>query len=162
MAFLLFRNCELNYTLANKNEELRNDFNYEVKNKVNKAEIIKIARKNPKWVQDFVHFTENGSYEAYDLTKDNKGLYSWSSKSVQDFVLKNPINVQVQADKDFISVITFIINQFKLFIEDCSGYRLLWDDKFRRGKSEEASQLLFYGIVKNYCIANNIDLSRAS
>lgn len=37
---------------------------------------------------------------------------------------------------------------------------MLWDEKGNKPKSEEASQLIFTGIVKHYCKANNIDLNR--
>jgi len=39
-----------------------------------------------------------------------------------------------------------------------AGYRLLWNDN-ETSRSERAAQLLFLGIVKHYCAANNIDIS---
>jgi hypothetical protein len=47
---------------------------------------------------------------------------------------------------------------FRHFVEENAGWRLLWNDN-RTNKSEEASQLLFLGIVKHYCHANDIDIS---
>jgi hypothetical protein len=56
-------------------------------------------------------------------------------------------------------VIQRLIDQFKLFIEEQSGWKLLWNDD-GTDKPEEAAQLLFRGIVQYYCIANNIVIDR--
>lgn len=52
-----------------------------------------------------------------------------------------------------------MINNFVHFLENNSGYKLLWNDN-KKHKKEEAVQLLFYGIVIHYCNANNVDLNR--
>ncbi|WP_157763218.1 hypothetical protein [Bacillus atrophaeus] len=49
---------------------------------------------------------------------------------------------------------------YNSFIINNSGYKLLWNETPLTPKREEASQLLFYGLVKEHCKANNIDFSR--
>ena len=54
----------------------------------------------------------------------------------------------------FDAVIETIIEQFRLFIEEQGGWYLLWDGT--KDKPERAPQLVFYGIARNHCRANNI------
>ena len=48
---------------------------------------------------------------------------------------------------------------YKKYIEDNAGWRLLWNDN-GSPRREEAAQLLLLGIVKHYCKANDIDITR--
>lgn len=145
---------------TDKGEQLRNDFNYEIKSKINKADIIKLARENRFWVRDYLEFVENKARPTeYDLQTDSKGLYLWGQET-SSFVNSNPQQIDASSKEEFKKAINLMVSQYQHFVQENAGYRLLWDDKFRRPKSEEASQLLFVGIVKNYCIANDIDLNR--
>jgi hypothetical protein len=56
--------------------------------------------------------------------------------------------------KQFDTVIELVIERFRLFIEEQRGWFLLWDGSDE--KPELAAQLIFYGIARNYCEANNI------
>jgi hypothetical protein len=51
-----------------------------------------------------------------------------------------------------------MVREFKHFVEENQGYRLLWNDN-GTSRSERAAQLLFLGIIKHYCQANDIDIS---
>jgi len=51
------------------------------------------------------------------------------------------------------------VQQFRHFVEQQRGWQLLWNDD-GTPKPEKAAQLLFLGIVKHYCRANNIGFSR--
>jgi hypothetical protein len=51
-----------------------------------------------------------------------------------------------------------MIRQHKHYIEENGGWKLLWNDNWIP-KSEKAAQLLFLGIIKHYCKANDIDVS---
>ncbi|GAJ01895.1 unnamed protein product, partial [marine sediment metagenome] len=65
------------YIWTNKNEELRDDLNYEIKKSLNKSEIIKIAMDYPSWVEEFAEKVEELSPNPYDLKNDQSGLYKW-------------------------------------------------------------------------------------
>jgi hypothetical protein len=146
------------YIWTNKNAELRDDLNYEIKRSLNKSQIIKIAREYPSWVEEFAEKVEELSPNFYDLKNDQSGLYKWH-KALR-FAKNRPLELFANNDQEFVNVIEEIIQSFKLFVEDNSGYKLLWDDERERGKKEEAAQSLFFGVVKPYCMYNNIDISK--
>ena len=146
------------YIWINKNAELRDDLNYEIKKSLNKSQIIKIAREYPSWVEEFTEKVEELSPNSYDLKNDKSGLYKWCEAS--KFAESRPLELFANNYREFVNVIEKIIQSFKLFVEDNSGYKLLWDDERERGKKEEAAQLLFFGLVKPYCMCKNIDISK--
>lgn len=55
--------------------------------------------------------------------------------------------------------IELVNRQFKQYITQGGGWRLLWNDDGSE-KDEEAAQLLYKGIVQYYCHANNIVVDR--
>ncbi|WPP52768.1 hypothetical protein [Catalinimonas niigatensis] len=145
---------------SNKNEELRDQYSIEVKSQVNKSDIIEIARQNREWIAEYEAYRNQKGSKAYDIAKDPKGYYNWVIETLE-YVKSNSFTFTVPSNQNGFNKFTKeVIKQFEQFIENNSGYKLLWDDKGKRPKSEEASQLLFTGIVKHYCKANNIDLNR--
>lgn len=151
----------LDYLWENENQRLRDQFGYEVKSHVNKRGIIRIARENQFLVRQYLQYVEGRAAAVpYDLERDPAGLYQWdaaTSRFVSDFpvALAPPENVE-----EFSSLVMTIVEQFRHFVEQEGGHQLLWNDPPGRAKPEQAAQLLFQGIVKHYCRANNIDFSR--
>ncbi|QJD87604.1 hypothetical protein [Cohnella herbarum] len=151
----------LTWAWENENFTLRNDLNFEVKSKIRKEDIINIARNNPSFVEKYVEFNEGRDSIPYDLEKDIYGFYKWyeQSKKFRDsfpFII-NPIT----GEQDLPGFVEALLRIFETFIIDNSGYKLLWNEGIvKKPKIEEASQLLFLGVVKHYCYANNIDISR--
>lgn len=148
----------LDFCWYNKNEEIRDEFSFDIKANINKADIIAIAKKRRDWVLEYEGLVEKNKPRPYDLNLDPKGLYSWYTVT-QEFVSANPVQWSSENSHDFGKFLSKMICQFVDFIENNSGYKLLWNDN-KSPKSEEASQLLFTGIIKHYCRANDIDLSR--
>jgi hypothetical protein len=141
-----------------KEQELRHDLNYEVKSKVNRKGIIALAKEKLFWVRDYVkRVAEKLVPVPYDLERDPDGLYQWDQAACA-FASSYQISLAATTPGEFDTVVVRILEQFKLFIEEHGGYKLLWDGG--RGKPEEASQLLFMGIARNHCQANNVDVSR--
>lgn len=148
------------YCWSNKNEEIRDQYSIEVKGQVKKIDIIEIARQNVDWISEYEKFREKNGSNPYDIEKDPKGYYKWAYETAK-YTSENAFDFIIAKNKtDFDQFVNEVIEQFELFIENNSGYKLLWDDKGTKSKSEEASQLIFTGIVKHYCKANNIDLNR--
>jgi hypothetical protein len=142
------------------NETLRNDLNFEVDRNLNKEEIVRIALENYDLVKQYIEKVQERNGKAYDLENDPLLRYTWYSKA-KEMARHNPLKLNTPtSNEEFLKVVTDISTTFKNFVENKSGYKLLWDEKMTRGKSEEAVQLLFNGIVEQYCIANNIDLTR--
>lgn len=148
-----------NYCWDNSNEEIREQYSIEVKSSVRKSDLIQIARQNREWVSNFENFIKKTGSIPYDIVKDSSGLYQWINYT-EKFTTKNQINdIKVANAKDFQSFVNTVVDNFIHFLENNSGYKLLWNDN-KKHKKEEAVQLLFYGIVIHYCQANNIDLNR--
>lgn len=144
------------YIWVNKNEALRNDFNYAIKKDIDKQGIIRIARNNPDWVLAYEEFKERKGFKPYNLELDPKGKYLWSSNEVQKFISQNPI--KCNGKDDLAQCITDMCYSFKSFIENEGGYKLLWNGD--RPKPESAAQLLLYGITKAHCMHLDIDISK--
>jgi hypothetical protein len=141
-------------------EQLRNDVNYEVLRRVKKRDIVNAARRNPQRVRAWAQKKEQTKAAAYDLSTDPAGVYQWE-RAAQVFVGSAPLTLAPPSDEQaFIAVIELVVEQYKHFIEQEGGSKLLWDDALKKPKHEEAAQLLFRGIAKHYCIANDIVIDR--
>lgn len=148
-----------NYCWDNSNEELREQYSIEVKSGIRKSDLIQIARQNRDWVNSFESFLKKQGSCPYDIIKDSRGLYQWVNYT-EKYTSENQItDVKVTNFKEFEIFVCKVVENFMHFLENNSGYKLLWNDN-KKHKKEEAVQLLFYGIVVHYCQANNIDLNR--
>jgi hypothetical protein len=147
-----------NYCYDNRNELLRAEFGQDISRNVNKSEIIELAKGHPELLRKYVHYQERHRPTAYNIRRDEKGLVRWYEASKQ-YVAKKPLAIHVDSDNDFPQVIKSFVDEYCHFIEENNGWKLLWNDN-DTSKSEEATQLLFLGIVKHYCHANDIDIAR--
>jgi len=148
------------YLWDTKNEQLRNDFNYDVKSRVNKHEKIALARSNPAWVREYVDHVESSSTIApYDAQRDPDGLTSWA-KETSRYVARAPLRLDATTHAEFAHALVDMVGRFKRFVERKGGHKLLWDDHMTRPRSEEIAQLLLLGMVYMYCVPNNIDVTR--
>lgn len=142
----------------NENELLRQEFGLDITRHIDKETIVKFARRHPEIRQQFISASEQVEADPYDFERDPKGVHRWYDDS-QNYCTTNPLELAVNSEAEFLNSINGILLEFQNFIENNSGWKLLWNDN-DRSRSEEASQLLFLGIVKHYCKANNIDISR--
>ncbi|MBS4194310.1 hypothetical protein [Lederbergia citri] len=143
-----------------ENSILRSDLNFEIDQNLKKEDIAKIALENYKIVKEYTRKVESRNGTPYDLIKDPKMLYKWYIIA-QSITNSNPISIKDPTSKEeFLELVFKMAETFKNYVENKSGYKLLWDEKFTKGKSEESVQLLFNGIVEQYCVANGIDLTR--
>ncbi|MFD1415701.1 hypothetical protein [Oceanobacillus jeddahense] len=150
----------LDWAWSNENEILRNDFNYEVKNQIKKEDIIRVAANRIDLLGKYINFIEKKEPQPYDLIKDPLGIYRWYEQS-KLYIKHKPIKLPLANDtEDLAEFVRVLIEGFETFIIDNSGYKLLWNDAPKKPKREEASQLLFHGLMKEHCKVNNIDISR--
>jgi hypothetical protein len=148
------------YLWDTKNEQLRTDFNYDVKSRVNKHEKIALARSNPGWVREYVgHVESSGTIAPYDAGRDPEGLTKWAREASR-YVARAPLKVDAVSHSEFDKALTDMIGRFKRFVELKGGHKLLWDDRMARPRSEEIAQILLLGMVTMYCVPNNIDVTR--
>ena len=146
------------YCYTHENETIRTEFNYDISRRVSKAVIVQIARNHPNLRRRYIQSVEEAGAEPYDFSRDPKDLLNWyeaTSKFVQDV----PLTLHFSSVSQFQSVIDRIVCSFKLYVEENAGWSLLWNDD-NTPKREAAAQALFLGIVKHYCAANDIDISK--
>lgn len=145
------------YVCSNENETLRNNLSSHLKGKVNKKEIVKIARGNLSLVQKYVKRRETYGSLPYDLIKDPDN-HQWYSLGKQ-IIKSNPLQLlKPQNDEEILGVVDNIVENFIHFIEVQKGYDLLWVGG--RPRSEAAGQRLFMGIAWAHCQVNNLDISK--
>ena len=148
------------YLWTSEGERLRTEFGYEVKSQVRKRDIVRLARSERFLVRRYLEWKEGRPRPVpYDLAKDRSGVYQWEPATAA-FAAANPLTLaQATSHDQFLQVVNDIVQQFRHFIEQERGWQLLWNDD-GTSRPEAAAQLLFLGIVKHYCRANNIDFSR--
>ncbi|MGY4691009.1 hypothetical protein [Salibacterium sp. K-3] len=150
----------IDWAWSTENEILRNDFNFEIKSQISKENIIDIATQRTDLVEKFISYVEQQGSSSYDLERDKNLVYRWyelSKKISEEYSIKLDIPREEKELKDFVCK---LIESFNNNIVNNAGYKLLWNDKPRVPRKEEISQLLFYGISKEHCRINNIDMSR--
>jgi hypothetical protein len=166
------------YLKNHKNEELRNDLNYEISKSLSKSRIRDIINQRPSLVPEYISYIENdANISPYDIELDERNLYQFDKKAYE-FVRTNPLQLSASNLDEFIITIKQVINQYCLFIEDKTGYKLLWHGKGSSAnkeepisqheakgdclvpKQEDAAQSLLKAIVVNYCETNNIEFSK--
>lgn len=146
------------YCFTNENETLRNDFGTDITRNVDKKTIIDCARQHPELRERFVAHIEEERATPYDYSRDRRGLIKWYDATAA-YCQQTPLTLLFTTQDEFILSIENMILEFSNYVENNRGWSLLWNDN-GTPKSEEAAQLLFLGIVKHYCRANNIDISK--
>lgn len=110
-------------------------------------------------MEKYSQHKESETASPYDLGADSNGVWIWHPCTVQ-YTSQHPLALPIAGnDEEFDAVIQSILEQFKHFIEEAGGWRLLWNDD-EKEKPESAAQLLFRGIAENYCRAANIVVDR--
>lgn len=85
---------------------------------------------------------------------------TWQSAG-DNFARQNPIG-GIQAINSHAGLRSFVermLDQFKLFIEEQGGWKLLWNDDGTE-KPEEAAQLALLGMARSYCRAHGVEIDR--
>lgn len=145
------------YCFNNENETLRSDYGADVSRNVDKETIVGFARRHPELRREFVRYVEATGAEPYDYEADQRGLIKWYDAAAEYCQLR-PLRLNFTSASEFVSFNQSLLREFRNYVENNGGWALLWNDN-GRPKSEEAAQLLFLGIVKHYCRANNVDIA---
>lgn len=127
--------------------------------KLHKSELKEYIIRNRELLTMIVESFKSLDVIPYDFVKDELGEYLDRDQIKVD-VESNPIELSESFNRDDVMQVTLTIcNQFKKLIEENHMYHLLYNDD-GTPKSETATQLVFYLVAYNYCMANNIDISR--
>jgi hypothetical protein len=146
------------YCYCNENETLRAEYGQDITKRVDKKTIIDFARRHPEERSHYIAETQHHKPIPYDFNRDSKGLIQWYDASAH-YCSQNPLSLKVSSVPDFENAIKSMVEEYKQYVENNEGWRLLWNDN-RTPRKESAAQLLFLGIVKHYCKPNDIDISR--
>lgn len=145
------------FCFSNENETLRREFGQDITRRVSKAEIVKLARRHPQFLQSYVEAVEREGGTPYNFSRDERGIVSWYPAS-QTYCTAHPLKLIIHNESSFLSVVKRMVKEFKHYIEENAGWELLWNDR-HTPRDEKMVQRLFLGIVKHYCQANDIDVS---
>lgn len=146
------------YCYDNENEVLRTRYSDDIARHVDKHTIVDLARNRPDLRHKYIAHVESADVSPYDFMADPEGLKRWYG-ATRDYVQANPITLRISSQDDFVTAVVAMIKEFRNFVENNRGWALLWNDN-RTPRRENSAQHLFLGIVKHYCRANNIDVSR--
>lgn len=142
-----------------EDSRLRDDVNYQIMGNVSKKTIIAEARAHPEAVRSWTEQKERRAVRPYDLEEDPEGVWIWEQEAAK-YTESNPLKLRPPSSvNEFYELVDVVCEQFKHFVEEEGGWKLLWDSG-GKAKPESASQLLFFGIAKHYCHSNDIEISR--
>lgn len=144
------------------NDSLRNDFSYDIKSKLDKKSIIKIACKSPDWVQNFIKSECDKKHENYDFLKDKNGLVTCLSDDYLSFIdeCSKLASKTFSTQPKFNEMVNFLTLNFKHFIEEGAGFQQLWNGD--KHKPETAIQNMLECYLYTLKEIFNFDLTRES
>jgi hypothetical protein len=145
------------YCYDNHNQILRQRYGDDIKRHVDKATIVGLARERPDLRSAFVHLKEIQGSDAYDIERDPNGLYQPAAEASR-WARTHPKLVRPASDAEMASAVLAFIEEFRNYVENERGWKLLWNDN-GTPKAEDSFQALFMQTVAAHCRANDIDVS---
>lgn len=145
------------YCVENEAEILRSMFGEDISKNVNKEKIIYTALRQPETRERYLDYKEDRGSEPYDFPNDPKGFLEWYDHT-KAWVKAHAARRTFSNTKEFLNFIDSIISDFRNYVENNGGWKLLWNEN-ETPRREDAAQRLFLGIVKHQCKANNVDIS---
>lgn len=142
------------------NQDLRDAFNLMLASDIRKSTVATIARQNIERVRYWAtQQTERPDLTHYDFGADPLGVVQWD-RAPAEYAKEHPLPFVSPLNQEELSVLVeSILNQYKHFIEEKGGWRLLWNSD-RTEKPEDAAQLVLLGTAQIYLRATNVELDR--
>ncbi|MFL6077711.1 MAG: hypothetical protein ACJ73S_30475 [Mycobacteriales bacterium] len=141
---------------------LRDDLNLEISTRVRKVDIVAAARANPGSVRSWIDVMEKSNPQPYDVDNDPGLLVKWQNVARQaaneePLIHRDDIN----SIDDLMGFVHRAIDRFRHWAESRGGWRVFWRDLPSLNPiSEPSMQLLFLGIVEEYCRPAGIRVDR--
>lgn len=146
------------YVCSRENEILRSNFSYHLKSKVNKKQIVELARANLQVVERYVEFREQRQANPYNLEHDPDSYYQWYKRG-KEYANSHALEyTPPTTQEELYALVKVIVNKFKHYVEMVRGYEVLWAEG--RPRAESVSQRVFAGIALPYCEIADIDISK--
>ncbi|WP_143268603.1 hypothetical protein [Amycolatopsis vastitatis] len=140
--------------------DLRDDLNLHISGKLNKEDILRLARSNTERVRQWSSQSESKPADPYPIDRDPVGLHSWQART-SDIADRYPLPLaSVESKEDLIAFVEKVVLEFTHVVEEQGLWRLLYNDDSGFPKRELAIQLLFKGVVQSYCKAYGIVIDR--
>jgi hypothetical protein len=146
------------YCYDTSDEVIRREFGDDITRNVDKATIIGFAKRHPDLRERYVKAKEQEGGEPYNLKTDPNGYYQ-PYVGARGWAATNLLHLTIGSAADLLAAILRFIDQFKNYVENNEGWRLLWNDN-GSPKKEVAFQALFSGALIPHCQANDIDISK--
>jgi hypothetical protein len=145
---------------SNLNEDIRTQMNVTVSSAVRKADIVAWARQHPDRIRDWARQqTSRDDLAGYDFGEDRLGVVQWDREPAR-FAMLNPLPARkLTTQADLVRLIDDMLQQFKHFVEEQRGWKLLYNDD-KSAKPEEAAQLVFLGMAQPYLRQFNVEIDR--
>lgn len=142
------------------NEEVRISLNLRIGQSIPKREIVELARRNPEAVRTWArNQTSRMDLKGYDFDADPKGVISYDKAAA--YARSNPLPaLPVDSQPDLSRLVGSVLDKFKAYIEHGGGWRLLWNDNDQSEKNEDAAQLLFMGMAREYLRVFGVEIDR--
>ena len=139
---------------------LRDDLNLNISKNVRKADIVRLARRNPEVLREWVSRREEVDPRRYDVGSDPKLFVKWQ-KVAKGAVEAEPLDSDksIGSEDDLMVLVHNVIAKFRHWAEDKGGWRIFWSDG-TTAIPEPNMQLLFLGVLDGYCERAGIRLDR--
>lgn len=143
------------------NAEVRDYLNVKVGQTIRKSDIVALARKNPSQVREWARSqVTRTDLKGYDFTDDPRGVVNYDAATVA-YAQANPLDVPAHPtnQSELSALIGRVLGHFKSFIENGGGWKLLWNSD-NSEKHEDAAQLLFMGMAREYLRMHGVEVDR--
>lgn len=142
------------------NDDIRLSMNLQVGKAVSKADIVAWARTHPERIIDWAREqTTREDLIGYDFGADPLGVVQWDKEPAR-YATEHPLPARaVGTNDDLVELIGQIVEQFRHFVENQRGWKLLCNNDGSE-KPEEAAQLLFLGVAQPYLRQFDVVLDR--
>lgn len=143
------------------NSVLRAQMNLRFGEHASKAEIVREARLNPQAVREWTRAqTRRPDLRGYNFDTDILGVVTYDQ--AEHYAEQHPLKIDrpLVSQEDLSFFTQRMLENFKHFVEEEGGWRLLWDESNEKDKREEAAQLLFMGMSRAYLRQAGIELDR--
>ncbi len=158
------RVCRENDDIRNRvNKQIGNTWKYATSTRVSKSQLKKTLLDNPEVLKDLIKQYKQKPKTPYDFVNDPSGQVIWaelSEKAVNDFPLNfASLKLKPVTSENILHVTKTICEQYAKLIENNGWFEFLYDNAGNL-RNERFAQKLFYGIADQYCLANDLNLSR--
>ena len=117
-----------------------------------KEKLLDLIKNDKPFFLAILGALEQETYKPYDLKKDSVGIYRWLEDSEILSHIVDFKNNRLDATVPLMETVGFIIEDFRMLIEQHESWRLFWTqiNKKRKHVKEFYSQMLFYLVSRSW------------